>query len=230
MNLRAHLLTAFVVAHVAAITLQALPLPRKAMTPAAFVRSGGRANIEQWCAPLLQVGLLDDAGPVADRLLAWNNTLVAGRGTLLRPFRRYYALTGTGQSWRMFSDIKPTGARLQIHLQRTPASASGEGEALWEPLYMEHSRHRWQARLLNQERVRTVRSYFSKKNGQHREVYTKLSLRLARQAAAEFPDGQTLRVRYQEVHIRTPARIRAAGGLETGDLFWEVTHALAPLR
>ena len=222
-TLRDHAVAAFVVFHVGVTTLQAIPLPQKVMTAGNLTRSGAEDSAEAWLAPLVASGVLADEEAGLAWLLELNNTIVQTRRKVLDPFRPYYNLTGTGQSWHMFSSVRPLGARLQIYLQDEPGG-------VWRPLYVEHSWHRWQWRLLNQERVRTVRSYFSKHNGLYRDTYDRLAAHLAREAAAEFPEAHALRVQYQQLRIQPPARIRKVGGLELGKVFWMTTLELEPLR
>ncbi|MFT4976881.1 MAG: hypothetical protein ACI8S6_002786 [Myxococcota bacterium] len=222
MRLREHLIAALVVAHVAVITFQAIPLPLKIMDDRALERRELRETLQTWSVPLVSAGLLE-AAEAPSALLRLNNRIVQVRKAALSPLQPYFYYTGAGQSWRMFSSVGTRSARLQIHLQRTDGGD-------WEPLYLEHTQHRWRARLLNQERVRTVRSYFSKRNGLKRNSYDRFSEWIAAQAAAEFPEALNLRVRYQKVLIASPAEVRRAGGLEEGEVFWENTHPLGALR
>lgn len=216
---RRHLITAFVLAHAAIITAQALPLPHKVLSDAAVARPETARDLKLWAAPLVRLGLVARGDEVAT-FQRWNNAIARTRSRVLKPLQVYAHYTGTYQSWRMFPTVRTRGARLQIHLQRTPGGA-------WEPLYVEHTSHRWQARLLNQERVRALRSSFSKRNGLHRDRYRRFVSWLADRAAEDYPDAHQLRVRYEKVLLLPPAKIRAAGGLPTDGTFWEELRPLA---
>lgn len=221
-SLRRHLITAFVLAHAAIITTQALPLPGKVLTDASVDRPEMSRDLKLWAAPLVRAGVVDE-GDEARTLQGWNNAVARARANLLRPLWRYAHVTGTHQSWRMFPTVRARGARLHVHLQREPGGA-------WEPLFVEHSAHRWQARLLNQERTRALRSTFSKRNGLHRDRYRRFVSWLSDRAAEDFPGAHQLRVRYQKVEILPPAKLRAAGELPVGELYWEELRSLEERR
>ena len=220
--LRKNLLAAFVVGHALAITTQALPLPAKRLTPEVAAREPLASDLQTWARPLIALGVVA-ADDVPASAIALSERVCATRRAVLRPLLPYFYFTGTKQSWRMFSTVSPRAARLHIELQRAPNGP-------WEPLYIEHTEHQWQGRLLNQERVRTLRAAFSTRNRKRRPAYRRFVGWLANRAAAEHPDAHSLRVRYQKLHIDKPARIRAEGGLRTGEFVWEEIRLLAEHR
>ncbi|MEL6342208.1 MAG: hypothetical protein AAFV53_03695 [Myxococcota bacterium] len=208
----AHLVVLFVIAHVGVTTFQAVPLPRKILTDKAARRSGTQDTWIAWGQVLASVGLVDAPDAFADQMQAWNNTITEQRMKALRPLRFYYVHTGTGQSWRMFSTVRPRGARLELYVRQ---------ELEWMPVFLEHRVPQWRARLLNQERVRTIRTGFSKRNSQQKNHYNRFVNWLAREAATDFPDATHFRAQYRQLIIKKPAQIRIDGGLETGEVFWQ---------
>lgn len=190
------------------------------MTDAQVQHPFHRTTLERWTWPLWMAGLTDRDGAV-QLAQAVIREAARQRRRVLRPLRSYTYYTGTGQSWRMFKDVRPIGARLQVHIQRSPGDP-------WEPLYLEHSPQQWRGALLNQSRIRSMRMPFSRCNGNRRPMYEELVALLAEAAAEDYPGALQLRVRYLKLKIGTPAQIRAHGGLETGAYFWKTILPITP--
>lgn len=219
-DLRQQLLAAAVLLHLAMITATSLPLPSERLPQALKPRTQRIALA--WGAPLLSLGWVDSRAELIEAFRLLNDTMASVRAEHLRPIMDWQRLSGTVQGWQMFSQIKPHGGRLQIHI-RTDDGA-------WTPIFQDHDEGRWRATLLNQERVRAVRAAYAQRVGKRERQYKRLVRWLARHAAADFPQATAMRVRYQKVTIERPAVIREQGGLQLGEVFWEERVDLEALR
>ncbi len=216
---RAQLLAVLILAHLAQITISSVPLPKKTLTD---LKPRHRRAIVSWGGPLLALGLSDSEDDLVADAMRLNNDIVSARADFLRPFFRWQKHTGTQQSWRMFGDVPAYGGRLQIHVRT--------GEEEWVRLFEDHSDADWMDHLLNQGRFRGVRSSYSTKVRKRQKQYQRLTVWLARHAAADFPEATEFRMRYQKVVIGKPAAIRAQGGLKLGGYYWEEVVDLEALR
>lgn len=216
---RAQLLAVLILAHLAQITISSVPLPDRTITN---IRPRHRQFILGWGAPLLALGLSDSKEDFVADTIRLNNTIASARARLLRPISRWQKYSGTKQGWGMFGGVLPQGGRLQVHVR------TGDGE--WTRLFEDHSDADWMDNLLNQGRFRGVRSAYSSRVQSRRKQYNRFATWLARHAAEDFPEATEFRMRYQQVIIARPEVIRAQGGLELGDYYWEEIVDLEALR
>ena len=219
-TLRQQFLAAAVLLHTAMITLTSLPLPNERMSDDLKPRT--KRMVMSWGAPLLSLGWVDSRAELIEGFRQVNNTITTTRASLLGPLIDWQKLSGTTQGWQMFSQVKPYGGRLQIHIRTD--------DEPWTPIFQDHDTGQWRAALLNQERVRAGRAAYSQRVGKRQRQYQRLGQWLARHAAADFPQATALRVRYQKVVIERPEVIRAQGGLRLGEPYWEEQIDLKALR
>jgi hypothetical protein len=195
-----HLRAALVLAHVVAVLLLAIPYPPPGL------RGGGKdasteAAIATWSSAISRVGIPRDAVEALIRHEAAIQMVVVGaiRGVL----HPYVDALGLRQEWLMFGEVPDRSARLEIAVDR------GSG---WEPLYVGGSATaRWEAGRLEQERLRTLVSWFGR--GQGKADYEKLVDWVAARV-----DGR-VRVQLRVVKIPPPDELRRTGVLAEGRAF-----------
>ncbi len=204
----------FIGLHLLAVTLIALPSPAGQMSEKRFAAPATQQLFARVATLLGGIGVDTSAGAISDFSWVAGRGIVAVRTAVLAPLQPYYTLAGTRQSWRMFTDISAHQGRIEIIAER-------DGEQ--EVLFIDNTAHRWQAQLLEQERVRSIRSAFSRrKNKRH---YLRLCRWLAAQAAEDFPSADALIVQMRALTLAGPEVVRAAG-VPAGEVFWRCRQAL----
>ena len=99
----------------------------------------------------------------------------------------------------------------------------------WKTIFIARSSEfDWRATQLDQERMRGLVNDHSWRRGKGR--YLELSRWLARQAAADLPQAQALKVQMRSLPLPSPEQLREQGAVLPGDSFWEVEFDLAELR
>ena len=197
-----HIRAALIVGHLVVLTIACLPHYN------ADTQLGSDAPEQIFGRSLADLGLVDDPQTGADGLVAiWRRTSDA-RTAVLSPFLPYMKAAGITQQWRMFGRVETRGSRLEVH--------GRDKTGTWRPLYVEQSPHQWKGSLLNQARIRTYRSLFTKKKIRNR--YDEITVWLAREALAD-PDLEAIRVRQEGVRI--PKIARLDGHLQSTGFYWE---------
>lgn len=217
-----HLRAVFILLHVVAIGILCIPAPVGAINERTYNNKGVQAIFAEYAQALQGVGVSISRAELQD--LAWEagQGLLDTRKALVRPFRRYYALTGTAQGWRMFGMVNRKPARLELHVQQRPGGP-------WEPLYiMRDPAHAWRSTQLNQERVRGLLNDFSHLRSKRR--YKRTVRWFAAQVAQEQPDAWRLRASMVVLPSPTPAALRAQGSVTPGKRVWVETVTLADLE
>jgi hypothetical protein len=213
-----HLRAAFVVFHLVAVVLMALPAPVGGMNRSAWADPTVQAELQTW-RQRLAPGMGQEE--FEDRLYAAASELIAARKQVLRPFQPYYLGFGTEQNWRMFVAPQMVTSRLTVELQ------DEEGGA-WRPIFVERSaEHRWRARQLGHERMRSAIFRYGWK--QYDRSEGRLSAWLAARAAEDFPEAFALRTRWFRQRSASPAQV-LAGTEPEGRYERARVHPLAPLR
>ncbi len=194
----AHARAVLVAVHVLAVTAMALPAPGGAMKRSAWADPTVQAELGAWAGRLQGLGLDLTREDLEARLwdLAVGVTRVRRAG--LAPFRPYYRLCGTAQSWRMFVAPHRFPARLQVDIDR------GKG---WETVYVSRSAtYTWRARQLDHDRLRAVTFRYAWHA--YRGAYVGMADWLAEAARDDFPEARRLRVRYLKQRTPSPGEVR----------------------
>ncbi|MCB9777060.1 MAG: hypothetical protein H6742_00685 [Alphaproteobacteria bacterium] len=213
-GLRAHLRAAFVVFHVAAVLLAAMPAPDGGMKRAAWKDRTVQEEFAAWTGRLQGLGVEIEQPELEERLWTLAVAWQGGRQQLLRPFQPYYQYAGAWQSWRMFVAPHRYPGRLHIDLRRG---------GTWETIYVARDPDRgWLGRQLDHDRMRSV--IFRYAWPQYGRAWRHWCAWVAAQAATDFPDADAIRLRYWKA--RTPSPDEARSGAEPPGQ-WIRTRTLA---
>jgi hypothetical protein len=209
---RDHIRAALIVAHLAAITVAAVPTPAGYLGEERLDDEEVRASLAPWAGLVARLGLADDVDGGYRWLWGAGRVMVDARRAAMEHVSPYLKFTGNAQSWKMFGVVPTRYARLEVHGRAT--------DGPWEPLYVERQGPDWGWVLLDHGRIRAMRSGFAAREGRGR--YEQLAALVGRRALAEHPRLQAVRVRFQAVTVPPAARLRADGGLTEGRTFWTV--------
>lgn len=195
----------FVVFHVVAITLVALPSAGGAMNRSAWQSETVQGEFRTWTARLQSLGVKITVPQLEDRLWTFAQRYEHGKHKVLEPLRPYYKYAGTGQSWRMFVAPHRFPGRLIIEIQQDDE---------WTPIYVARSdEHTWRRRPLDHDRMRSSVFRYAWKHFRHgRKRFTEW---VAREVAHDFPEATRVRVSFLRYRTPTPAEARAGEPPET---------------
>lgn len=195
-----HLRMLFILFHVTAVSIAALPSTGSAMKRSAWEDPTVQAEFAAWAPRLgLSVSALSDH--LWDVAKGWNRA----QNALTAPFRPYLRLTHATQSWQMFVAPHTFPTRLQIRERRAPASA---GEGAWETLYEEQSETaRWHVEALRVERLRAT--IFRWGWSSYASAFRSGCHALAQVRFAEDPTVTGFRCRFSKARTPSPAEVRA---------------------
>lgn len=202
---------ALVALHLIAVTLLALPSLR-GLRP-------NHLNHPEAVAALTALSEATDQ-PVEvweSRVLGFSRQTNRARLAALAPFRRYYALTGTKQGWRMFGVVNRQPARLEIHLDL-------DGRDEWTPIFISPAPDGWRANLLNHERVRSLFNNFSYRRA--KGLYPDFIAWVSREVVEEYPTAQRVRVQLRRRPPPPPKKLRKTGQIPNGKVFWSEVRTL----
>lgn len=210
---------ALITAHLVAIGVCAFPAPVGGMNRSSWHDPTVRAELDAWRGRLAVVGLHATAKEFEDDLWRAMSTFMAARGAVVRPFERYFALTGTWQSWRMFVAPQRYPARLTIDVFEDGA---------WRPLFEERSdTATWRREIFDHDRLRAaIFRYSWPKFGREWRAFVEF---LGRRAAVEVPRAEKLRARFLRYRTLSPAEATAGVPLE-GKFESEIVVDLDALR
>lgn len=194
-----HLRALFVVLHVAAIVLVAIPAPQGGMNRKAWKQPTVQAEFAAWGDRLRGMGLSLTNDELEDHLWSFAGSYMRIRNRVLAPTRPYTTYLGTSQSWRMFVAPHRHPSRLEVAVQR------GDD---WEVVYLQtRPGPDWLEHILEHDRTRSV--LFRYAWPAYRGRYKRFSQWLATRAAADFPDAEQVRVRWLRQRSPSPAQVRA---------------------
>lgn len=215
-----HLRAAFVLFHLAAVILMAVPAPAGGMKKAAWQDPTVQAEFAVWVNRFNALGAELTPAEFEQRLWDFSVGFMDARNAVLKPFRPYYHWCGTWQTWRMFIAPHRFPARLEIDL----SEERGEYRTLYAARSDEHT---WLRPQLDHGRMRAAMfRYGWSSYGRSWEQFADWA---AVRAAAEFPEAEHLRLRMWKYKTPTPAQVRA--GEEPAGRWVNVQlRALAPLR
>ena len=117
-QLKAQLTGAFVIFHIIAISVTALPSVRSGLKRAAWKDPAVVIEMNSWAEQLTALGVEVTREEFADQLwdvaVGWQ----AVRDVLGAPFAPYVDLVGARQSWRLFTSSHRYPSRLEIDVER----------------------------------------------------------------------------------------------------------------
>jgi hypothetical protein len=215
----AHLRGVLVALHVLAVTLMALPTPGEGMIRSAWKDPTAQAEFAVWTQRCNALGWAITQDQFED--LLWNlaSEYMRVRGILLTPFGPYYTYCGTGQGWAMFAGPHRYPGRVEIDVQEQGA---------WRPVYIQRDpQYAWLSGKLDHYRLRPQMYRFAWYP--HTEDYHDFAAWIARTAARDFPEADTVRVRMFKYRTLTPEEVRA-GARPEGTYVKEEKVELRPLR
>lgn len=170
----------------------ALPLPRS-VKRSDFDQPVAREEMGRWVEVLGSVGVHTTHDALADAFTEYGSAFGGVRKDVLLPLKPFLRLTGTGQSWGLFTYPDTFPHKLVIEA-RTGAR--------WDTLYGGlDPDHTFLRNILVYRRVRGVYDGNSGKPGPSWENFTQW---VARQAFAAFPDVEEVRVRFLRFHTVPP--------------------------
>lgn len=192
---------AFVVFHVAVVTILSLPAPTGARKESVWTDPHVRRELAGWAGMLRGLGIDVEADEMVSTARAAALGVLDVRDLVVAPLQPYARLTGAQQGWQMFATLNEEPARLCVRIQYRPGGA-------WEPLYVAREpEHAWRIAQLDQERARAFMNDWSW--GRDRADYRAFARWLADRAAEDFPDAHALQVSMLRARLPTPEQIRA---------------------
>jgi hypothetical protein len=203
---RLHLLGLFVLFHVTAVTLKALPTPEAGMNREAWQNPTVQTEFRTWEVRLHGWGFHFTHQQFEDFLWSLAGRYLDIRGKVLSPFDPYYRYCGTYQSWQMFVAPDRFPARLYIDVFE-----NGD----WRPVFVERSsEHTWLSSELSDTRFRSVifRLAWPGFHGQ----YEAFADWVAKRAAKDFPSASRVRLRFYHSRTPSPEEVRNHAAEEGG--------------
>jgi len=193
----------FVMVHLIAVILMAIPAPAGGMKKNAWADPTVQAEFAAWTARFNALG----AGITQEEFEAqlWEFALgfMKVRTEVLKPFQPYYHWCGTWQTWRMF--IAPHRYPAQLHIEVMEGSGGTDRE--WKTVYVARSsEHDWLKAQLDQERMRSAMFRYGWSS--YRRTYGEFADWVARRAAVEFPEASLVRLRMWKQRTRSPEEVR----------------------
>lgn len=230
LRLRDHLRGAFVLFHVAAVTLLAVPSPgevtRKELRKPSLVET-----MEAGAQVLGALGQPTSVEALSESVYQRAKSLQSARRTLLSPLRPYERIAGVEQGWTMFGIANLHPGRLEVYVRgavggQTSAPPSADG---WRLVYRSRDPELdWRAGQLDEERIRTLVNNFSWRRGH--SGWGPWVDWLAGAAAADFPEATALKAQMVSMRIPPPAELRATGALREDAVYWPEERSLDRLR
>ena len=188
---------AFVLFHLHAVCVLALPSPGAGLRRAAWKDPTVQAEFRSWAATLSSLGLATT--PASLEAFAWTaaRRWVDWQGRLAVLARPYAEVTGARQPWRMF--VAPHRYPSVLHLE------VDEGDG-FVPVYVARSdTYTWQRRLLDHDRMRAA--VFRYAWPSYEGSYRALAAFLARRARRAFPAALRFRARFAKARTPTPEEV-----------------------
>ncbi len=190
---------AFVVFHLLAITLVALPSVGSGMNRSAWKSPTVQEEFQTWAARVRGLGLDVTVEELEDFLWGFASGYEQARRVALRPMRPYLEYAETSQSWRMFVAPHRYPGRLVIEVDR------GDG---FELLYVARSaEHGWHRRWFDHDRMRAAIFRYAWRH--YRSARNAFATWVAEQVAAEDPAAERVRVKFLRYRTLDPAQARA---------------------
>jgi hypothetical protein len=190
---------AFVLFHLAAITVAAMPSPIGMTRRSDWNTPEVRVELAAWTRRLASVGLDVEVEALEGALRPMLERWARAHRKTRRPFAPYYACCGTDQSWRLFvaPNRFPTWLGVDVHV-----------DGRWQSVYREHSRsHTWMQPTLATDRMRALVHLYARPD--RRADLERLARWFRDTAARDFPGATAVRIRHVRARLPTPAELRA---------------------
>lgn len=200
MKARRHLLGAFVLFHLVAITLGATPSVRAALSRAQWRDPVVQEELGQWARRLDDVGVWVTKRQLEDFL--WEVTVgwTRVRDGVVGPFEPYLRVTGSRQPWRLFTAPHRYPSRLEIAVRP-------RGGAFRDVYVARSDEHDWQRRRFDDVRFRKAIYMYGWSSRQ--KAWRQFTRWVAREAARDFPDAAEVRVRFWRYKTPSPDDVLA---------------------
>jgi len=200
-----HLRAAFVLFHLLAVILMAIPAPAGGMKKSAWKDPTVQSEFAAWTDRFNALGAGITQEEFETELWDFALGFMKVRTTVLKPFQPYYHWAGTWQTWRMFIAPHRFPARLHIDVLEQPEV----GERAWRTVYVARStEHDWLKTELDQERMRSAMFRYGWSS--YKRAWSEFADWAAVRAAADFPDATMIRLRMWKQRTRTPEEVREA--------------------
>ncbi|MCA9714983.1 MAG: hypothetical protein H6713_12630 [Myxococcales bacterium] len=214
-----HARAALIALHVLAIVALAFPSRGALTNKAAWRSKNTQADFAAWTAGLNRAGV--EITPQEFEAWLWSLAERYGRARdrVTRPVQPYARYLGLEQSWQMFASPQRHPGELHVDIR-----VDGE----WRPIYRSRSReYTWRRGQLDYHRMRKYVGRFAR--GIVPGHYNPLARALARAAASDFPEAESIRVRLYRYRSLPPDRVRA-GERPEGRYEHTRVYPAAPLR
>lgn len=189
----AHAIAAFVLFHLCANCLGALPNVGRGLNRAVWADPRARRELTIWADRL---GMERPA--LEDHLYAVGVGYQETRDALERPFAHYLAAAGLRQSWLMFNAGTEQSYRFGVRMRRCDGR-----DCDWEPLFVHaHPEHTWRANQLGHPRVRSMIARWSWSS--FRPNYDHGCRAIANLAFDDFPDARVVQCRFESTTLHSP--------------------------
>jgi hypothetical protein len=174
--------------------LATLPLPHS-MRRASFDEPVAQEELSAQARLLRRIGVNVTTEELVDVMFRSGTAWVSVYNAVLKPVEPAFRITGTGQSWGLFTYPDTFPHQLIVEVR---SSKSGPWATLFAGLDPEH---RWMRDVLAYRRVRGVYDGQTTKPG---ASWNNLTKWLARRAFTEDPAVQTVRVSFRRFHTVKP--------------------------
>ena len=174
--------------------IAASPLPRS-VKRSQFESAIAKEELDRWVGLLGAAWVTVTRAELADRSFAFGEQLVALRTFLLGPVRPWFRVSGTGQSWGLFTypDSWPHQLVVEIRVGK-------EWRTVFAGLDEEAD---WSRALLAYRRVRGV---YDGNTYRPTKTYEHFAKWIGGRALADFPEARQARVKFIRYHTRAPGQ------------------------
>lgn len=176
--------------------IAALPIPHS-IKRSSFEEAVAVEELAAQRVLLAKIGISLTAQEWEDVLFASGSAWVKVYEWTVKPFNPLLRITGTGQSWGLFTYPDTHPHRLIVEVRE---GADGPWREIYAGL---HPEHRWKRELLAYRRVRGVYDSQTSKPG---ASWKNLTRWLARQAMTEDPEIAAVRVAFRRFHTVAPGK------------------------
>ena len=189
---------ALVALHLAVITFAAMPSAGSGMNRSAWKQPTVQGEFDAWTERLRGFGYEGTSAELQDSVWAFASRYESARSAALRPFRRYFEICGTWQSWKMFIAPHRFPGRLEIEIDE------GAG---FTPIYVARSAtYDWRARWLDHDRFRAATFRYAWDH--YKQPRREFADWVARGVASDYPQALRVRVSFVRYRTRSPEEVR----------------------
>lgn len=172
----------------------ALPLKTE-VTPRSLANPVAQEELQHWAERLNGWGMEITADELQTRVIEHGATVGGFRAATLKPLRPALRITGTGQSWGLFTYPNTYPHRLDVTVL---------GDQGWQLIYRAlDPEHDWRAQTFTYRRVRGV---YDDSSFQKARSYEHFCKTVAQWAADDFPDVTAVRVSMTKSHVTLPGK------------------------